>query len=295
MERNLPREVDKVPGGLYTGRPFAKTDQLPVFAPPSSGNFTETNPDVIRDKDISSILEAWNYKPGELIVRAIDGSGRRRKIQIRVDLGLMQLEWTDRPDGSRPHNSRSLLSYYQNKLREAVRGEGKRGFSLSREDCWALSREAMQYYWRRISFFELKEYERAEEDAEHNLGILDMCKQYAEHDEDRRISDQYRVFVTTHRIQARALQMLEEKEHEEALQEIRGGIEEIEQFLEAQEEPGSDECEELQFLRKWEKEVEGNRPLSRRERLDADLRAAVEEEKFELAASLRDKLRRLRD
>ena len=229
------------------------------------------------------------------MVRAIDGGDRKRKIQIRVDLGLMQLEWTDRPDGSRPHNSRSILSFFQNKLREAVGKGGTRRFSLSREDCWALSREAMQYYWRRISFFELREYERAEKDAEHNLGILDMCKQYAEHDEDRQISDQYRVFVTTHRIQARVLHLLEEKKHEEALREIRRGIGEIEELLEAQGEPGPDECEELQFLRNWEKEVEGNRPLSRREKLDADLRAAVQEEKFELAASLRDKLRRLRD
>ena len=252
---------------------------------------------MIKYKDISSILDAWSYKPGELMVRAIDGGDRKRKIQIRVDLGLMQLEWTDRPDGSRPHNSRSLLNYYQKKLRDAIRGGGgeKPGFSLSREDCWDLSREAIQYYWRRISFFELKEYERAGEDAEHNLGILDMCKQYAEHDEDRRISDQYRVFVTTHRIQARALHLLEEKEHEEALQEIRGGIEEIEQLLDGQGESGPEECEELKFLRNWEKEVEENRPLSRREKLDADLRAAVEDEKFELAASLRDKLRRLRD
>lgn len=229
------------------------------------------------------------------MVRAIDGGDRKRKIQIRVDLGLMQLEWTDRPDGSRPHNSRSLLNYYQSKLREAVRGGGKRRFSLSREDCWALSREAMQYYWRRISFFELREYERAGEDAEHNLGILDMCKQYAEHDDDRRISDQYRVFVTTHRIQARALYLLEEKNHQEALEEIRRGIGEIEELLEAQGEPDPEECEELGFLRNWEKEVEGNRPLSPREKLDADLRAAVEEEKFEIAALLRDKLRRLRD
>ena len=246
-------------------------------------------------QDISGILEGWGYRSGELIVRTIDGGDRKRKIQIRVDLGLMQLEWTDRPDGVRPHNSCSLLSYYQNKLREAVRGGGKSRFSLSREDCWALSREAMQYYWRRISFFELKEYEKAEEDAEHNLGILDMCEQYAEHDEDRRISDQYRVFVTTHRIQARVLQLLQEKEHENALQEIRVGIGEVEQLLEAQGEADPEECEELQFLRNWEKEVVGNRPLSRREKLDADLRAAVEEEKFELAASLRDKLRRLRD
>ena len=248
------------------------------------------------NEDISEILDGWNYEPGELRVRAIEGRDRCQKIQIRMDLGVMQLEWANRPDGSRPHGSSSLLDHFHDRLRES--GAVENGpFSLSREDCWALGQEAMQYYWRRISFFELKEYGCAEADAEHNLGILDMCQQYAEHEEDRQIADQYRVFVTAHRIQARALQMLEDKQHESALHEIRHGIDEVEQILEDQGEPDltPDECPELKFLKEWEQEVEENRPLSVKEKLRVDLQAAVEQEKFELAASLRDKLRKLVD
>jgi len=152
----------------------------------------------------------------------------------------------------------------------------------------------MKYYWRRISFFELKEYRRAEEDARHNLGILDMCYQYAENDEDRQLAEQYRVFVTAHRVQARALACLDDDGHQEAVAEIRQGIGEIEAFLEQIGQLDQlDECPELLFLREWESEVESSRPRSPRERLSAELQDAVAADKFELAASLRDRLRSL--
>ena len=164
--------------------------------------------------DIGRILGAWDYEPGELRVRTIDGEkddGEKgeRKIQIRIDLGIMQLTWSGRPDGTRPHDRESLLDHYERARAQWEGEENEEAFTLSHQDCWALGQEAMQYYWRRISFFELKEYARAQEDAEHNLAILDMCQDYAEHDEDRQIADQYRVFVTSHRIQARALAALE--------------------------------------------------------------------------------------
>jgi len=245
--------------------------------------------------DIGRILGAWDYEAGELRVRTIDGQEGERQIQIRIDLGIMQLTWSGRPDGTRPHECKSLLDHYQ-RTRVKWERENEEDFTLSHQDCWALGQEAMQYYWRRISFFELKEYERAEEDAVHNLGILDLCESYAEHDEDRSISDQYRVFVTAHRIQARALRLLAEEDHGEALTVIRDGIAEVEQIIEGHGElEYMEESPELKFLNQWEKEVEESRPLSPREKLNVDLRAAVEQERFELAASLRDRIRKMEE
>jgi hypothetical protein len=246
------------------------------------------------ESDIGPILGGWEYAPGELSVRRVEGGSGGKKIQIRMDLGLMQLEWSGRPDAARPHGYASLLDYYREKLQEWEAEHGPGSYSLSREDCWDLAQEAMKYYWRRISFFELKEYQRAEEDARHNLGILDMCYDYAENDEDRQLAEQYRVFVTAHRVQARALACLDDDEHGAAIAEIRLGIGEIEAFLQKigqLDELG--ECPELLFLREWESEVESTRPLSPHERLTAELEAAVEADKFELAASLRDRLRSL--
>lgn len=243
-------------------------------------------------KDISPILKGWSYTPGELRVRKIEGCDGQPRIQIRMDLGLMQLEWSGRPDGTRPHNCVSLLDYFHAESRRHRRAG--QALVLSRTDCWELGQEAMQYYWRRISFFELKEYERAEQDALHNLDILDLCQEFAEHPEDRQIAQQYRAFVTAHRIQARVLSLLEQQDHDLALERLRDGISHIEEILEKQQSLDSlGDCQELRFLRQWERELEGNRPLSLREKLSADLKIAVEQEKFELAASLRDRLRLL--
>ena len=243
------------------------------------------------NEDIGAILKGWKFTPGELGVRKITGLDGKSKIQIRMDLGLMQLEWNGRPDADRPEGFSTLLEYYQDRRKVVAPAAG---FSLSRDDCWALAQEAMQYYWRRISFFELKEYKNAEEDALHNIGILDMCLEYAEHDEDRQVAEQYLPFVTAHRVQARALALLDQQDFDGALVEIRQGIKEIQDFLSGLENfEDVEECQELQFLREWEREIETTRPLSVEEQLNADLQAAVEAEKFELAASLRDRLRAL--
>ena len=110
------------------------------------------------NEDIGAILKGWKFKPGELGVRKITGLDGKDKIQIRMDLGLMQLEWNGRPDADRPEGFTTLLECYQNR-RNGLAANAP--FSLSRADCWALAQEAMQYYWRRISFFELKEYKNA--------------------------------------------------------------------------------------------------------------------------------------
>ena len=100
--------------------------------------------------------------------------------------------------------------------------------------------------------------------------------------------------MTAHRIQARALACLEDDAHGTAVEEIRQGIVEIEVFLEKIGQLDQlDDCPELIYLREWESEVESNRPRSARERLAAELQAAVDADKFELAASLRDRLRSL--
>lgn len=247
------------------------------------------------NKDLGPILQGWPYAQGELRVRKIDGGDGRPRIQIRMDMGLMQLEWSGRPDGTRPRNSASLLDYFKAESRHRQHQGQASSLALSRIDCWELGQEAMQYYWRRLSFFELKEYLRAEQDALHNLGILDLCQEYAEHPEDRQIAHQYRAFVTAHRIQAGVLSLLEGQDHQGALQRLRTGIGQLEEVLSRQgdlEHP--DSCQELNFLRQWEQELEHSRPLSPEEKLSAEMAQAIEQERFELAASLRDRLRLLK-
>jgi hypothetical protein len=72
--------------------------------------------------DLNTILKDWPHENGNVKVRKITGLDGREKLQLRVDLGVLQMEVTGRPDGERPHNCESLLEYHQ---RRAVRAAGK--------------------------------------------------------------------------------------------------------------------------------------------------------------------------
>ena len=68
-------------------------------------------------------------------MRKIEGRDGRAKIRVRMDLGIMQLEWDGRPDGVRPEGCASLLEYYRDKLARSQQQGGLRSFTLSRDDC----------------------------------------------------------------------------------------------------------------------------------------------------------------
>ena len=65
-----------------------------------------------QSKDIVPLLKGWDYEPGTINVRKINGLDGRQKLQMRLDLGLLQMELTGRPDGAKPHGFDSLLEYY---------------------------------------------------------------------------------------------------------------------------------------------------------------------------------------
>ena len=69
-------------------------------------------------KDIAPILKGWDYEAGTINVRKIIGLDGQPKLQMRLDLGLLQMELTGRPDGHRPHGHESLLEYYEKRLRD---------------------------------------------------------------------------------------------------------------------------------------------------------------------------------
>src|SRR5438046_3062093 len=106
--------------------------------------------------DLNTILKDWSHENGNIKVRKIAGLDGREKLQMRVDLGVLQMEMTGRPDGQRPHGCESLLSYQQNRaaLAEAAGEE----YELSAEECSELQQEGIQYYHRYVSLFQLNDY-----------------------------------------------------------------------------------------------------------------------------------------
>ena len=47
------------------------------------------------------MLRGWDYEPGTLNVRKVNGMDGEPKLQMRLDLGLLQMEMNGRPDGRR--------------------------------------------------------------------------------------------------------------------------------------------------------------------------------------------------
>ncbi|MGC9453757.1 MAG: UvrB/UvrC motif-containing protein [Phycisphaerae bacterium] len=247
--------------------------------------------------DIGDILNGWPYEPEQLSVRRIRGDDGREKIQVRLDLGLLQMETTGRPDGERPHGHESLLDYHEHRLRRHKAAHGTdRGFDLDEEACEQLRAEGVMYYHRYIAEYVLEDFEAVERDATRNLRLLDFCRAHARREADRYALEQYRPYILMMCTRARARLALGEDRPKTALQIIRRGIADIREFVAefADDEVGEAGAErEIAILKALAGEIEEGMPPDPLEKLRKELSRAVSEERYEDAASIRNRLDRL--
>jgi hypothetical protein len=243
-------------------------------------------------QDIQRILDGWEFEPEGLQVRIITGDDGAEKIQMRSDLGLMQMQLDGRPDGQRPGGFLSMLELFEAKAQDAL--AARTPFSLSSDDCAVLMREGLQYYQRYLSAFHLERYDLVERDTARNLRLFAFVASHASRQRDKIEFDQYRPYVQMMHTRARASQALKKGEHRAALKRIDEGIKAIRRFLaEYQQEESAGDCRELRDLLRWRREVERERPKGPLERLEQQLELSVELEDYEEAARLRDQIRRL--
>lgn len=240
--------------------------------------------------DIGDLLNGWAFKPDEFLARRIRTSKGEEKLQIRIDMGLLQLELDGRPDGQQPHGCPSLLDYYQDLIESRDTPES---FVLEEEECEELFQEAWQYYHRYLSLFNLEDYEGVIADTEHTLQIFELVDQCAPNDEVRWYFEQYYPHAIMMQTRAHAMLALQSDDYPAAMRAVEEGIANIESFVEEWESELEEDLPEISFLREWHEELEQERPLSQREQLERDLLVAVEAENFEEAARLRDKIQTL--
>jgi hypothetical protein len=253
-------------------------------------------------RDITRILEGWDFEPDQVSVRIIIGEDGREKIQMRLDLGLMQMAVDGRPDGYRPEGCDSWLEYYiQRQQKQESANPDARPPMLESADCEKLLREGIQYYHRYLSFWHLKRYELCARDTNRNLKLFKFVRDHARHERDRRQFDQWRPYVTMMHTRAVATPLAEMGDFEAALKAIEAGISGIKRFLEEYEQgERAGQCVELSHLERWREELLAQNPrpaitqapdplTQLRERLAV----AIAEERFEEAAQIRDEIRRL--
>jgi hypothetical protein len=243
--------------------------------------------------DISEVLSGWDFQPDDLQVRLIAGDDGRDRIQMRVDLGVLQMECEGRPDGRRPHDAESLLDFHEERRRLAV--ESGEDFTLDAAECAALMREGLQYYHRYLSAFHLQLYDMVARDTERNLRLFAFVSKHAARNRDKIEFDQYRPYVTMMLTRALALKEIGRGDAKAALDRVDDGIRRIREFLaEYRQDEREADCSELNFLLRWRADLHRERPVDPLERLEEQLRDAVARESYEEAARLRDEIAQLR-
>ena len=244
-------------------------------------------------EDISAALAGWDFHPDDLQVRMIAGEDGREKIQMRIDLGLLQMECDGRPDGQRPDGFESYLDRGEARLKAAI--EAGEEFSIAPEECAVLMREGLQYYHRYLSAFHLQLYDMVARDTERNLRLFAFVAGHASRRRDKIQFDQYRPYVAMMRSRALALKELARDDHAAALEKIDEGVRAIREFLEEYQQGDREaDCSELNFLLRWRRDLQKDRPIGPLERLEEQLELAVALEIYEEAARLRDQIRKLK-
>lgn len=244
--------------------------------------------------DIRDLLEAWPYDPDNdaRIVRGKDG---REILQIRTPIGLEQLEMQGHPDGSRPHLMDSALEYYEQKLAEAEAAGNGNEFELNAQDCAELIGEGTLFYFRYLRLFQLHRWAETVRDTARNLRLFDFIHRYAEREEDQQYLEKWRPYLVRMKAAASALQHLEQGDARAALEIVQNGREQIEALADMDDETFQVERDRsLAALGELEKQVQKKQPVSPVERLQQQLRTAIERQEFERAAELRDRIREMR-
>lgn len=240
------------------------------------------------NQDIDNALKGWEFKPGQMQARVVQAAGRE-VIQMRVDLGILQMETGPRPDGASPHGFPTYFAYLQNQSRVA-RKAGK-DFTLSEEQCQEADREFAEFYQRRICWLALGNFSRAINDADHTLAFMDFVRDHSPGEEYTQAHEQYRGFVIFQRTQAAAALEVEKKNPEAAIDEVRVGLDRLRTFFAAfQAEEQMEDDGMVQHLRKIEKSLRGEYKIEAT--LQEQLDLAVANEEYERAAQLRDALRK---
>ncbi len=244
--------------------------------------------------DISELLTGWDYQPGQVVARQFVGDDGTEKVQLRVDLGVLQMNAEGRPDGKRPMGHDSWYDFHLDRLvKHQLEQGGDEGFVLDAEACGRLQQEAIQYHHRYICFFQLEKFSVVERDCDRNLAVFEFVAEYAKGQELAWSLLQFVPQLLMMRTRARGTAQLKRKKFSAVCKTIEEGIEEIEDFFRDNErEDLLENSGELASLRHWLGEIRAKRPLTAVEKLQRQLDEAIQTEDYEKAAKVRDEMKK---
>jgi hypothetical protein len=246
--------------------------------------------------DLDDLTAGWDCPPGELRARALVGREGQDLLQLRVDLGVMQMFIDGRPDGERYHGLPTARAYIEHELRLRTQ-------HLTPGDWQELERELLQTNYRRMALatvadnaLQANDEDGARRYIRHALRDVDEClanlhlleTQRAAKDGSASLApallfDRARLGVQLHIMEGRA---------EDAIERAETGAAELDQLLSTlgYDEEQRDEDAGVRYLRQTGQQL--RREYGVAQTLHERLAKAIEDEDFEAAAKLRDELTR---
>ena len=247
----------------------------------------------MKNIDIRAILAEWPFDPARNIrvARFADG---RMLLQVRLPMGLEQYEMKGRPDGLKPHGLDSELAFHLRRLDRAKEAGIEPAFRLNHAACEPLFEESTLFYLRYVRFLEMEDWARTLRDTTHNLRLFDLVHQYAESPDDRLYLEQWRPFLIRIHALAGAMVQMSKDRPAKAIHLLQEAVTRIKALpLLNREAFAAETRRSLSELNGLLKRFRDQVPPSPADRLDRELRLAVEAENYERAAELRDQLKAL--
>ena len=242
------------------------------------------------NKDIAELLREWKYDP-ENTTRFVDSDGGRQVLQVRMPLGIEQYELDGRPDGTEPYGRESMLDEIEFRLQKFIEEHGEdSGFVIEHEDFEEIHAEGILYYYRYLLLFQIGDYKRTTRDTEHNLRICSLVEKYCTSAEDKESLLQYKPYIIRVNALSRSMLYLGDNDKRSALAAIQTAIDEIE---------ADESLSSMVYRFERDRSLEQLRGTIEQlskfakgdvERLEAQLEEAVENEDYEKAAKLRDRI-----
>ena len=241
--------------------------------------------------DITDILREWEFDSDNQI-RIIQAEDGRQVLQVRQPMGIEQYELDGRPDGKKPFGRETALEEFQQRVERYVASHGsEEGFTLSREDFATLQGEGILYYFRYLVLFQIGDFVRTAHDTDHNLALCELMERYGESEEDRKELLQYKPYILRMNAISRAMISLHREMKASAEEILNSAITAIEDMGEIDTPAFQFErVRSLNYLKATLKQIH-EKTSSPADGLKGQLTQAIEEEDYERAAALRDRIR----
>ena len=255
---------------------------------------TADAPLLASDVDIADAMAGWSADGADGgPARLIDGADGRAKLQVRVELGVLQMETDGRPDGIATEHT--VLAGLRRKLGDYRRTGGSDAtFPLPEADVIDLDREGRLYAKRYLAWFGLGQWNRVVRDARHHLAAIDFATRYAPAQSPAKAAlRRWLPYAAMMLARAEAALLAGEGDPRSALKIVNSAERRLKRHYRRLGGAGARmyrDSEELAVLRQVARRLKKRVPVSDRRLLRRELAQAVTREDYERAAVLRDRL-----